>query len=180
MERALWPPQGRLQLDTCKHRAANPAAVREHRDSGAVRQELLARRSQPCEPPAPAEERQPEIPPAELHADVAAVDEAQLEHATRPVAVHGERACVDASHDPASDANIDHDADPHPNPDVMHPERPRRQERERRVISGRGPPRRCRDDMESRLRAGREPEPPRAQAEPRRCSAGGPYTWLAP
>jgi hypothetical protein len=162
MERALWPPQGRPQLDPRKHRATNLAAVREHRNSGAVRQELLARGSQRCEPPATAEERQAETPPPEPHGDVAAVDEAQLEHAKRPVAVHGKRACVDTSHDPASDANIDHDADPHSNPDVTHPERPRRQERERRVISGRGPPRGCRGDVESCLRAGREPEPPRA------------------
>ena len=121
MEPALWAPEGRLQLDARKHRAANPAAVREPRDSGAVRQELLTRRSQRCEPPAAAEKRQPETTPTEPHGDVAAVDESQLEHAKRSLTANGERTRVEAPHDPAPDANVDHNADPHPNSDVMHP-----------------------------------------------------------
>jgi hypothetical protein len=73
-----------------------------------------------------------------------------------------ERARVEVPHDPSPDVEDDDDADPQPYAHVLRAERPGRQERDRRVISWCGPPRRQRDDMESRLRAGREPEPPRA------------------
>jgi len=162
MERAPRPSHGRLELDSCEHGAANPAAVRELRDRGAVGQKLLLRGAQRPEPPASAQQRQPEGTAPELHADVAAVDEPQLEQAAPPRAADGERTRIESPHDPTLDADVDHDADPHPDTDVVHPERPGREERERCVIPRRGPPRGCRDDMESRLRAGREPEPPRA------------------
>ena len=145
-----------------------------------MRQELLGRRPQRPEPAAAKEERQPKAATAEPDGDVAAVDEAQLEQPEPPAPADVEGTRVEALHDPASDAEIDHHADAHADPHVAHPERARRQERERRVVSRRGPPRRCRDDMESRLRAGREPEPPRAKAEPGRGAAGGPHPGLAP
>jgi hypothetical protein len=93
---------------------------------------------------------------------VAAVDEAQLEQAQRASAAHGERTRIEAADDPSPYSKDDDHADPHPHPYVLHTERPRRQERERRVISWCDPPGRHRDDTQSRVRAGREPEPPRA------------------
>jgi len=111
---------------------------------------------------------------------VAAIDETQLEQAKRSAAPNGEGARVEPPHDPASHAEVDDHADPEPYPDVLHAERTRRKEHERRVISGSGPPRRHRGDMKSRLRAGREPEPPRVQTEPGHGAAGGPHERLAP
>jgi len=92
---------------------------------------------------------------------VAAIDETQLEQAKRSAAPNGKGTRFEPPHDPASNAEVDDDADPKSHPDVLHTERPRRQEHERRVISGSGPPRWHRGDMESRLRARREPEPTR-------------------
>ncbi len=129
---------------------------------------------------AAAEEREPESVAGQPLGHVAAIDEAQLEQAKRSPAANAERARIEAPHDPAANAEVDDDADPKPHPYVLHAERPRRQEHERRVISGCGPPRRRRGDMESRLRAGREPEPQRAQAEPGRGAAGGPHPRFAP
>ena len=126
------------------------------------------------------EEREPERPATEAHDDVAAIDEAQFEPAAGSLAAHGEGTRVEPAHDRPLDAEIHHDADPHPDTDVVDAERARRQDRESRVISGRDPPRRYRDDMKGRLRARREPEPPRAKAEPGHGAAGGPHPRLAP
>jgi len=145
-----------------------------------VREELLTRRSQRPEPVAAAQQRESETVVAEPHGDVASIEDAQLEQSARPVAMDGESTSVEAPHDSPPDAEIDQDADPHTNPDMVQPERSRHQKRDCRVIAWRGPPRgRC-EDMESHLRAGREPEPPRAQAEPGRSVTDGPHSRLAP
>jgi hypothetical protein len=47
------------------------------------------------------------------------------------------------------------------------------------MVAGSVPPAGRRDDAESRLRAGRDPEPPRVQAEPSDGAACGLYLWLA-
>jgi len=62
---------------------------------------------------AAAEEYEPETLAAEPHRDVAPIAEVQLEQAARPVAVHRERSSIEAPHDPPTDAEIHHDADPH-------------------------------------------------------------------
>ena len=108
-----------------------------------------------------AEQGDPEPVAAQPLHHVATVDEAQLEQANGPAAADGERTRIEAPHEAAPDAEDDDKADPKPHPNVAHSQRPRRQEHELRVISWRGPARRRRDDMESPLRAGREPEPPR-------------------
>ncbi len=130
--------------------------------------------------PAAAEEREAKPVTGQPLGHVAAIDEAQIEQAKRSAAPNRERARIEAPQDPASDAEVDDDAHPKPHPHVLHAEWPRRQEHERRVISGSGPPRRHRGDMESRLRAGREPEPQRVQVEPGRGAAGGSHSRFAP
>ncbi len=127
-----------------------------------------------------AEQEDPEAVAGQPLRHVAAVDEAELEQAKHSSAPNGEGTRVEPPHDPASNAEVDDDADPESHPDVLHAERPRRQEHERRVISGSGPPRWHRGDMESRLRAGREPKPPWMQAKPGHGAAGGPHERLAP
>jgi len=176
------PPRsthGPEQLHSGENGPSQSSPVREHGDPGAVREQLARRRSQRREPPAAANEPEPEPVGDEPLSHIAAIEETELEQPQGTPVPDGESARVEQSHDPAFDPKIDDDADPHPNPDAVHPERPCSQEHQGRVISWRGPPRRRRDDMESRLRARREPEPPRAQAEPGRGAAGGPHAWLA-
>lgn len=91
-----------------------------------MRENLLACRSQRPEPPASAEEREPEPFAAERHGDVAAIEEAKLEQPVRSPAMDRERAGVETPDDPTSDTKIDQEADPHPNPNLAHPERPGR------------------------------------------------------
>jgi hypothetical protein len=129
---------------------------------------------------APAPEREAKAVTGQPLGHVAAVDETQLEQAQRSAAPDAQRTRLETPHEPAADAEIDHDSDPEPHANVPDPERSRRQEHEGRVISWCGPPGRHRNDVESRLRLGREPEPPRVQAEPGRGAAGGPHLRFAP
>jgi hypothetical protein len=145
-----------------------------------VREELTTSRSQRRELAAVAEQGDPEAIAWQPRRHVAAVDEAQFEQTKRSATPNRERARIEAPQDPASNAEVDDDAHPKPHPHVLHAEWPRRQEYERRVISGSGPPRRRCGDMESRLRAGRKPEPQRVQVEPGRGAADGPHSRFAP
>ena len=154
--------------------------VGEDGDAGAVRKKLAAPRAQRRELAAVAEEGDPQPVTRQPLGHVAAVDETQIEQAKRSAAPNRERARIEAPQDPASNSEVDDYAHPNPHPHVLHADRPRRQEHDRRVISGSGAPRRQRGDMESRLRAGREPEPQRVQVEPGRGASGGPHMRFAP
>jgi hypothetical protein len=125
-------------------------------------QELPASRPQRHQPPSVPQQGHPEPVFSQLLVHVPVIDEPQLEQAQRPLAADRERTRVKVPHGASPNVEDDDDADPQPYAHVLHAERPRRQKRHRRVIAWCGPPRRQRDDMESRLRAGREPEPPRA------------------
>ncbi len=140
--------------DPRDHRASKSAAIGEHGDARTVRKELAALRAQRRELPVAAEKREAKTVAGQSLRHVAAVDEAQLEQAKRSAVTNGERPGIEAPHERATDAEVDDDADPQPHPDVLHAERPRRQEHERRMVSWCGPPRRRRDDVESPLRAG--------------------------
>ena len=162
-----------------KHRPPDRAPVREDRDPGAVREELLAPRPQCHQPPTVAEESEPQTIAAEALGDVAAVEEPQLQQAEPAAATDGEGAHLDASHDPAPDVEDDDDADPQPYPDVAHAERSRRQEHEGGVVSGPCPPRGSGADVEEATPAGRDPDALRAHAKPRRRSVTRSYARLA-
>ena len=179
-KRAPGPSYGWTQLHPCEHLSAQPPAVREHRDSGAVREKLLPRRSQRSEPMPATQQREPKTLAAEPHRDVPAVEEAQLEQTRRPFPPDGERTGVEAPHDPAADAEIHHDADTHPYPDVVHTERPRRQEHERRVVARRGASGRRSADVEGALPSWSDPDSLRAHAEPPRSTARCPHLRLSP
>ena len=137
-----------------------------------MRKKLAAPRAQRRELAAVAEEGDTQPVAGQTLDHVAAIDEAQIEQAKRSAAPNRERPRIEVPQDPASNAEVDDDADPKPHPHVLHAEWPRRQEHERRVISGSGPPRRHRGDMKGPLRAGREPEPQRVKAQPGRGCRG--------
>ena len=180
MEQAPRRLHDGTQLDPCEDIASHAAAIDELREAGAAREKLPSLRPQRCEHPPVTHELEPEPVGVEPLGHVAAIDEAQFERAHRPLAADRERTRVEAPYDPAADVENDDDSDPQSEPDVIHAYRARREEHDRRVVPGSGPPAGCRGDAESRLRAGRDPEPPRLQAEPGHSATGGPHAWFAP
>jgi hypothetical protein len=93
--------------------------------------------------------------------------------------VNRERASIETPHDPSSDAEIHHDAHPHPQSDVVHAQRPRRQEDECRMVASGGAGRRNRAEVKDALLPRTDPNPLRAHAEPFRRAAGRPHPRLA-
>jgi hypothetical protein len=158
---------GRSHLDPRDDIASHAAAVRELGNPGAVREKLAPTRPQDRESVAAPEQNESQLVVAEPLGHVAAVDQEQLEHPRRSGPTDGERARVETPHDLASDVEDDDDPDSEPHPHATHTERPRRQKRDRRVISrGRVRCRPCRN-VQRDLRIGRNPEPPRPQPQPR-------------
>jgi hypothetical protein len=144
-----------------------------------VREELPSARPQRREHPTATQQLEPQPIVAEPLGHVAAVDEEQFEHALGARSADGERTRVEPPHDPASNVEDDDDADPQPQPDATHSQRPRRQEHNGRVVPGSSPPAGRRGDAERRLRAWRDAEPARPQAEPGDSAGSRPYPWLA-
>ena len=103
-------------------------------------EQLPTLRPQGRQRPAAAEEQEAETVAGQPLGHVAAIDETQLEQPKRPSAPNAERTRIEATHERASDADVDNDSDPEPHADVLHTERARRQKHERGVISWCGPP----------------------------------------
>ena len=126
-----------------------------------MRKELPPPRTQRRDLTAMTEQREPHPAAAEALGHVAVVDEKQLEQSPSPGPLHRQPAGLEPSHDPAPNVEDDDDPDSQPEPDAVHPDRPRREEHERRVVSGRSAPRRRRAHLERGLRARSDPEPAR-------------------
>ena len=150
-------------------------AVGELGEPGAARKELTSPRPERRQRATAAAEHEPQAVFSETLGDVATIDQTKLKQAESAATPDGEGAGVDASHDPAGNAQVDDDADPQTHADPAHTERPRGQEHQRRVISGLGPPGRRRLHVQHGLRTRRDPEPPRPEPQPRRGSARGPH-----
>jgi hypothetical protein len=137
-----------------------------------VRQQLGISRPQRDEPPSVTKEREPQPVAAEVFGHVAAVDEAQLEEPSCPETPNGQRTDIETSHYPAPDAQVHDHAHPQPHTNVLHAQRPRRQEHQRRMVSRGCSPRRRGTNVEDGLRARAQPDPLRPQPEPG-CGAMG-------
>jgi hypothetical protein len=156
----------RSHRDLRENVTSNASAVRELRDAGAVGEELPAPRTERCEGSAPAEEHEAQAVGDESLRHVAAIYEEQLEHASRSGVADGERTSIEAPRDPSADVEDDDHADLQPQPDAAHAQRPRRQEREREVVSGGGAPRWPCRHVQRGLRARRDPQSPRTHPKP--------------
>jgi len=179
MKGAPRPAYRRPELDSRDDGSSYAAAVREHGDTCAVREQLRAPRGQRRELPPVLEQRESDPASAELLGHVAVVDETELEESLLATAQKGEPAGVEASHDLSPNPQVDDHADAQAHSNALHAERSGRQKHERRMISGRRPRRRSRSNVENGLRARAKPDPPRPQPEPAGDAARRAHLWLA-
>jgi hypothetical protein len=145
---------------------SNTSAIGELRDTHAVREELPAAGPQRREHSAATQELEPQPVLSEPLGHIAAIDEEQLEHASRSGVASGERTSIEAPHDPAANVEDNDDSYSQPQPAAMDAERLRGQEREREVVSGGGASRRPCRHVQRGLRARRDPQSPRTHPEP--------------
>jgi hypothetical protein len=165
-------PAGQSDLD--EH--AGPSSRRSPVDEGGAtpgeRQQVPRRARETCEDPAAPDERHNHPPACESLRHVPAVREVDLDDTFVSAPAKSDSLHDKSPHELPRHTHSDDDPDPYANGDTRRRGGARRQEQERRVVSGPSSGRGRRRDGDACRSRGSHGEMPRRNLEPGRCVAG--------